>query len=326
MNFVLLSDLELRATNPICRLDDAKKTQMEKLDWIFKYAEAIDAPVIVAGDFFDTPRSWYVPVEMLILLKKYSRVQVYTVYGQHDMYYYSEKTKSATSLGFLIEAGYVTLLGSEGIVVGDEDIGGLVDGPEGAIWADYEWEWYGCSFGQPVPKPTSNTPNMKKGLAIHAPIAKKALWPGQKYMDARAFLIKHSYYDLILCGDIHRTFQVKVDGRYIVNPGPMLRADADEYMMSHKPQFCSWRDEEVKLPITMVEIPHKGSDEVMSRKHIEEAESVKAEMGSFVSSVEEVDFESAVDPKANVYRYLEENKIEQDVVDILSATMGGKDG
>lgn len=318
MRFVGLSDLELRATNPICRLDDAKKTQMEKLDYIFRYAEAIDAPIIVAGDFFDTPRSWYVPIEILTLLKKYSRVQVYTVYGQHDMYYYSEKTKSATSLGFLIEAGYVDLLGSEGRLIGEEF--------EVSERGDYVWEWYGCSFGQPVPKPTSNNLNMKKGLAIHAPIAKKALWPGQDYMDARAFLIKHSYYDLILCGDIHRTFQVEVDGRYIVNPGPMLRADANEYMMTHKPQFCSWNDEEVKLPITMVEIPHKDSDEVMSRKHIEEAESVKAEMGSFVSSVEEVDLDSAVDPKANVYRYLEENKIEQDVVDILSAVMGGKDG
>lgn len=326
MNFVLLSDLELRATNPICRLDDAKKTQMEKLEWIFKYASDNDAPVIVAGDFFDTPRSWYVPIEILALLREYIDVHVYTVYGQHDMYYYSEKTNKATSLGFLIEAGYVELLGDKGVVVGDEDVGSLVKTSDGTTWEDYEWEWYGCSFGQPVPKPTSNTPNTKKGLAIHAPIAKKALWPGQNYLDARTFLVKHNGYDLILCGDIHRTFQVEVDGRYIVNPGPMLRADADEYMMTHKPQFCFWNDEEVKLPITMVGIPHKDSDEVMSRKHIEEAESVKAEMGSFISSVEEVELDSAVDPKANVYRYLEENEIEQDVVDIISAVIGGKDG
>lgn len=306
MKYVLLADIHITTTNPVCRKDDVTVVQWEKLRFIFDFAREKEAAVIIAGDIFDGPRSWYVVVALMDFLDEYSDVLVFAVYGQHDMYYYSEKTNSATTLGVLIKAKKVRLLGPEVT---------LVDG----------WDWYGCSYTQTVPRPKDNERN--KGLAIHAPIAKKALWPGQSYIDATLFSEKYAEYDLIVCGDIHSQFSLEVGGNYIVNSGPMTRQKATEEMLVHKPMFHFWEDGLLDaLPLMDVVIPHTESNICMSREHIVSAKEISGVLDDFISSVEEISVEGRPELRELVYLFIQENEIDPVVVDILAKTMEATDG
>ncbi len=170
MKFVLLSDVHLLYDNPIARKDIARETQLEKILFVLKYASSIKAVILQAGDMFDKPRSWRVLSSIIPILTDY-KVPIYSVFGQHDMYLYSEENKNATSLGVLASTGYVKLL-------------------DHYVYSFYEAEKattiniYGCSYGQEVPVPSAKKSRGKRNiLVIHRPILLKKEWATQEGHD-----------------------------------------------------------------------------------------------------------------------------------------------
>ena len=128
---------------------------------------------------------------------------------------------------------------------------------------------------------------------------------------------------MIVCGDCHRTFSFEQDGRYIVNSGPLLRKEADMYNLTEaSPGF--WVYDTEKRKIDWIDVPHELAKKVLSRKHIERQEKIDQAMEEFVSTMEKVEINDdsiSVDFKNNLISFLEENKIEDGVKDILSETM-----
>jgi hypothetical protein len=147
--------------------------------------------------------------------------------------------------------------------------------------------FYGCNYGEPVPKPLSDEDT--NILLIHDSIADKKLWAAQDSKDATRFLEEHELFDLIIAGDIHRHYAIRTEGstaRWIVNTGPMLRKDADTYSWEHKPHFYIYDTEEVKL--VKHEIPHDPPNKVLTRSHIEKAESTKYDKDKLQAFIDRV--------------------------------------
>jgi len=303
MKLVLLSDLHLSWQSPTARLDDVRQTQMEKLEFVLNWAEDNEAVVLQAGDFFDRPRSWYLLPEVMRLLREHEEIcPIYLVYGQHDTYLYSEQTKAATSLGVLAEAGLVEILTREYTFIY----------PNVAL--------YGASYGQEVPVQNDfdEHDSCIKVLVIHAPISMEAVYPGQDYIYAKKFLALRKDYDLILCGDIHRMAVVQDHGRWLVNTGPMVRRTADKYNFTHKPCFFVYDTD--KKDVSMVEIPHKPAEEVLSREHIETKEESNKMLEEFISSVNS-EVVSDVSFEENLWAFIKGNEIDQEVIDVLAEVM-----
>jgi len=180
---------------------------------------------------------------------------------------------------------------------------------------------YGASYGRKVPvvqKESDRGGSCIRVLVIHAPISSEAIYPGQGYVYAKKFLALHKDYDLVLCGDIHRMVTVQVHGRWLVNTGPMVRRTADKYNFTHKPCFFVY-DTEGK-EISMIEIPHRSAEEVLSREHLGTREESERMLEEFVSSlnretVTEVSFEE------NLQAFIRDNRIDQEVIDVLAEVM-----
>ena len=308
MKFVLLSDLHLSWDNPIVRMDDLREVQFEKLRFVFDWVKRHGEPTILqAGDFFNSPRSWYTLPVVIDLLNEYvyheHSFQIMGIYGQHDTYLYSETTRDATNLGVLNKIGLVDIsctrrerstLDNSAIV--------------------------GCNYGEEVSsKDLSFLKNHEtKILIIHAPISTAPLFPGHEITHADKFLEKHPEFDLILCGDIHRDFIIERKGRFIVNCGSMLRREATEFNFTHKPHFLVYDTED--RTIEKVEIPHEPAVRVLSREHIEQKEQTETMLEDFIESVGIGDVES-VSFTDKLWVFIKENKIEQEIVDILSKVM-----
>ena len=312
MNLVMLSDTHLLWDKPIGRTDDLKTVQFDKLKFIFDYAKKTEAKIIIAGDVFNKPRSWHLLPMVVDFLKGYdpAEVEVMSIFGQHDTYFYSEDTRDKTNLGVLAKAGLVTIL------------------DENERTRTRSVSFYGCSYGQEIPKvKNKDTFNI---LAIHAPIAEKALYPNQNYMDALTFLKEHEDFNLIVCGDIHQKFIKEIKertatpeftkgtrGRYIVNSGPLLRKEANIYNFTHKPGFWFFDTDKKETPV-FVEVPHSPAEEVLSRTHIEYEKESNEILNDFISSVAKTEVDEGSDFVTNLWAFTKANNIDQKVVNLLS--------
>jgi len=245
LKIILLSDVHLTSQNPIGRQDDLTVAQWNKLRSVLSYAKKHDAIVVQAGDFFNKARDWNVLYKMIELLRKFS-VPVCSVWGQHDQYFRSSTANNATTMGVLSELGLITLLHSWGSVsYGEVDI-------------------WGCHWGEKLP--TFEIDRDKKNmLVIHAPISPEKLFPKHLIIKPKKMLKRYRQFDMILCGDVHRHFKYEIDGRYLVNTGPMLRMEATEYNFNHTPCFFVYDGENVKEVV----ITHKPADEVLTRTHLD---------------------------------------------------------
>lgn len=290
MKLLCLSDCHLSSNNPIGRKDDVLETSLRKMNYVLECAKKEKAVIIQAADFLDSSRSWILHSRLIDLFEKYKEIEIFTIYGQHDMYMHSDESKPATSLGVLIKTGYIHELDSMPINI-NRDI-----------------HLYGCSFGEEVPIPKYN--NVDNILVIHSPIASVPLFKSQQYIPAMSFLKSHEKYKLILCGDIHQKFFFEYKGRYILNTGSMMRLEATKYNFTHKPCFAIF--DTVKDEVSWIEIPCSPVDEILSRKHIEDKDRSNDMLNEFVKTIKNTEFKG-IDFHQNLNQYFLENKIRKEV-------------
>jgi len=267
---IMVSDIHLTSTQPPGRLDDAAKTCLRKFEWLLNCARQNRAVLITAGDMFDKPRDWYLLPEIARLLRDYS-VTVLTVYGQHDSYMRSRENRPATTLGVLAKAGLVYILGSEPIYTP-----WLALQPSGPKWVEGQWEIYGAGWEEAVPTPAPS--DNKKILVRHAPISTEPIYVDHQYIDAMQTLEQLKQFDIILCGDIHRSFHIQKGHRHILNTGPVFRYKADEYNMKiHSPSFIAL--DMFTGGVEWFEIPHEPAENVLTRDHIPQVDQTDIMIG-----------------------------------------------
>ena len=238
-NIIFISDMHILGENPICRTDNLVEEQDNKLEFIVSFANEKKAIILNSGDQTDTPRNFISFYKLSSHLKNLEE-KMYCCLGQHDKYM---RTKNESSTNLLIKLDQMTKLSENPIKVEN-------------------FYLYGCDFEEEVPKP--NTKN--NILVIHDSITTKELViKNVEFKEAEDFLLKHKEYDIIICGDIHRRFFLEINGRVIMNSGPILRKDASNYFLDYKPSFFFY--DKTKKKISLIEIPHKKN--VISRTHLE---------------------------------------------------------
>lgn len=249
MRFLLLSDIHATSKSPVARKDNVMQTFFKKLSFVLDYAQKNGCVILQAGDFFDKPRDWYLLFKIMKVLKK-SKVPIYSVFGQHDSYLYSNINRTPTTLSILNRINLVKMLWNKPITFDSGKV-----------------KVYGCSWKKRVPIPD---PKCKTNiLVIHESVALHPLFRGHKFKHVKRFAKRNSGYKLILVGDIHRKFEYKYKDQIVINTGPMLRLDAIEYNSYHKPCMFVYDSETSK--VDKVDIPHKGYKKVLDYSHLSRA-------------------------------------------------------
>jgi len=303
MKLICLSDMHLVGDNPIGRIDNLIVTQFIKLSQIVDFIKAHPNDVfhtLQAGDFTDKPRSWLL-LSLLVSFFKRTKMHFFCVRGQHDSYMNNEDSNAKTILGLLSKVGYVSILNQTIPFI----LGNKV-------------HVYGTSYEKTFPK-TIKEEGFYNILVIHAPIAQKPLFEGHVHFDAYKFLKEYIEFDLILCGDIHREFCIVDHGRVILNTGPMLRKDAEEYSFTHEPKFYLLHIDEDKgklLNIDTIKFMCSPAEEILSRKHIENKIEAETILSSFIATMKS-DFKVEANFDANLANFIRENKINDDVIRII---------
>ena len=297
---VFLSDPHLMWDNPIGRLDDIVETQKKKWTFILDYCKSINAPLIMSGDVFDSPRSWRTLFWFTNLYMDYHDVNMYSVRGQHEVYFRNFLVES-TSFGVLQKVGYIKLL---------TDVPTEIDG----VFL------YGSSFNESIPVPKDSLAH--NILVIHRMITPRPLWIGQtEYTDASYFLAKEAIgYDTVLAGDAHIQYLIQSsNGKIICNTGPLLRAEASKEMIEHHP--CIFVYDTETRSIETVEVPHEPAENVLSVEHLERKKETDLMLNNFIESVKNTDVKTGMSFIDVLWDFVKVNNISDGVQKIMTETM-----
>jgi DNA repair exonuclease len=282
MRFLLTSDWHIRSNRPKSRIDNYKETLFGKIKWVLDQ----DLIVLQAGDFFDSPFAPYsLTLETLKLLQK-TPCCIYTIYGQHDLRYHTSKEN--TPLAILNEVGEIAIVNNTKFL-SDLDI-------------------YGCSYNEQIP--TIINKNKFNILLIHKMMIQDKLWDAQTgHTNARPFLMNNKF-DLIVSGDNHQFFIEEYNGRFLVNPGSLMRSTTAQ--KEHKPRVIIFDTEDKTCLVK--NIPIKPIEEVM--KFDEKEEERNEQLETFVKGLSE-EKELGLNFMENFFDYCVTNKLDKQIIDLV---------
>jgi len=274
---ILCSDFHLREDIPICRTDDYQAAQWRKVDFISDLQKKYDCPVYHAGDLFD---NWKPSPNLLRLTLEHLPKWFCTVYGQHDLPQHNLDLVDKCGINVLVAANRLTV-------------------------------FPGLHYGQFAPADGSATIKGRKILVWHNLVYQRPPFPGATGGMAAGILRKYPSYDLILTGDNHQTFVEEFEGRLLINPGSMMRMDADQFV--HRPSVFLWFAETNEVEQAFLPI----EEDVITREHIEKIEQRDARIEAFISRLDG-DWEAKVSFEENLKIFFSLNKIRDLVKNIVN--------
>jgi len=208
MKILCCGDLHITNKTPRSRKDNYSLTQLGKVGQLIKAANDECDVMVISGDMFDSPSISFSLLLSYMKLFKSCKIPIFSIYGQHDMRY---RSREDTPLDFLDQCEMIKILGT---------------GANHAVAQGY-YHIFGCSYGEEIPKPIENAPNM---LVIHRMVIDQKLWVGQKdYLVARDFDKWASGFDFVLSGDNHQSICIKnSNSKILFNPGSLMRSRSDQ--------------------------------------------------------------------------------------------------
>lgn len=279
---IFCGDIHLRDKKPIARIDDYFSAMWEKFMFIDSLGIKYDCPILCSGDFF---HKWKASPELLTSTIEAMNADWYSIYGDHDLASHSWKLRHKSGLTTLEKADKITIIkGGHGTNKSNNELPKkakpfIIDNRKIMLWHVLTWH-------------------------------KELPYPGCELSNAKQLLKKYSRYDCILTGDNHLPFIVKHKDRLLVNPGSMMRNNADQ--IDYKPAVWLYSAETntvepVYLPI------EKG---VISREHIEIKNERNERIDAFVDRLK-TDFKLTMNFKQNMLRFFGKNKTKKKVRKII---------
>ena len=297
MRFILLSDVHASSKTPMARKDDISKTWREKMDFVFFQAKRYRAIILQAGDLSDKSRDWGVLDGYVDLFNKYPDVKMFCTTGQHDLYMRSAINEVPTAMSILLKTKRLHVLSNKPEIIGGVKV-------------------YGAGWKQSLPKPKRS----KNILVIHANISDEVLFPSHRPESTTSILQKHQEFDLILAGDVHRhVLRRTSNNRILVNTGPMLRMEAEEYNLQHKP-CCYLYNSETK-DIKKIAIPHKPAREVLSFAHKNKKETRTNKTLSEAVNLLQQFKKSGKTTKEKIYEAMQTTKLSDTTIKIITEAL-----
>lgn len=276
---IITADIEIRNHAPICRTDDYWETFKRKMKWLKELQEKHNCPILDGGDLFDKKYKQH-PSHELVRWAGYNLPHPFlTVPGNHDLPGKSYKNYTGSAMAVLEMANKVYHY-SGGYLMYSNDF------KTGVFIAGFEWD---CPIQQRDDYSNIDAPKI---ALVHTMVYKKnEPFPGCEGYKAKKLMQLLPNFDLIVCGHHHQTFTHQIGNRILVNPGSLLRNDADQ--IDHKPCIFLWyaKTNTVKKVYVPIE------EGVITRDHIDQKKQKDIRLDAFVEKLGEqtvkgIDFES----------------------------------
>lgn len=297
---VLCSDLHIRPDTPACRKDDYGKAQESKIDFILDLCKKYDCKMLVSGDFGHKSLNDGWPTELLRwAIDKFKEVRPVVIPGQHDLPSHRIENIKKSGIGVLHAAGAIQII---------NEPTSFLSG------SGHEFVIFPFPYGMPMEAPQEPVRCPLIAMTHQMVINKKTLWPGQEGFEyGNQLLKKFKSFDVILSGDNHQSFDNELDGRFLVNPGSMMRMTLDQ--KEHEPAVYLWDGTNKKIQRVLLPIEADVIDERYEEKNLQ-SELQRKRLESFISKVRQ-DVEIELSFEDNLKKYFKKHRTEQDVQQLI---------
>ena len=114
-----LTDLHITSSTPSSRVDDYADAIFKKVEFVFNEAASHGGIVVIGGDIFHTPtQPDFIKSRFIELCNMYP-VDIYSIWGNHDLLYYNFDFADRCSLELLFKCGALKRLGEEPVDLGN---------------------------------------------------------------------------------------------------------------------------------------------------------------------------------------------------------------
>ena len=258
---ILTADIELRSFQPTCRTDDHWQAQERKIKWLKRLAKRHGCPILDAGDLFDKKMKSHPSHELLCWAIENLPTPFYTIPGNHDLPGKSIENYSNSAMAVLEKSGIVNYC--------------LNDDFDGIMLTGFPW-------GAKLESPGRGFGEYRSVALVHAMVYEEfEPFPGCVGYSAKELMSLLPDFDLIVSGHNHQTFVREEKGRILVNPGSLMRNDADQ--VDHKPCVFLWYAEDNTIEQIFVPI----EEGVISRDHIDVKKEKDNRLDAFVEKLGE---------------------------------------
>jgi len=273
---ILTGDWHLREDTPVCRTDDFQRNQWLKVGQVNALQAKYQCPVIHSGDLFNhwKPSPWLLSKAM-----EHIPDQFYTVYGNHDLPQHSIQLEDKSGIFAMSMAGKLEILS-------------------------------GTHWGNTPERASFHYDPAISILVWHTMTYQGKLpWPGCEDPTGSRLLKQYPEFDLILTGHNHKGFVAELDGRLLVNPGSLMRQDADQ--IDYRPRVYLYNAEENRVEPYYLPV----EPDAVSRLHIEKDESRNQRISAFVERLNTREIKGA-NFEENLDEFFRNNKIRESVKNI----------
>jgi len=213
MRLIITADWHLRDDKPRCRKDDNWYfIQNETMKEIISIANKKKASMAIVGDIFDTPTiSTGLFISFLGNILNTLNKDLFLIFGNHDLSYHNIKNITDSTSGILYEL--------------------MNNDPEFKIKFPRYMDASYAHFNDEIINPE------KEILFLHRLVFKtpKEMPPNVNATTAGELLKEYPGYKWIFTGDMHKSFHYENNGRHVINPGCIIRQEAD--FIDYKPSI-----------------------------------------------------------------------------------------
>ena len=294
--FIVLSDLHLSETPPICREGEKNwlETQKNYFRTLANIHNKLKCPIIMAGDIFDYWRPSY---SFVNFCGEFLPEKVYFICGQHDL--------QSNNISYYLNSGISALarmkswvkLGKEPEKTGDAEISG---------------------FDYGVPVTATDMTAQYRICVIHKCVWIKEPFPGADISgQARSLMNRLKSFNIIICGDNHIPFMIREENRILINCGSAMRIKADQE--KHKPAFyCVYDDFSAETFYFNIK------QDRFSRTHITDKMEHDSGIEAFAETLKQQTVSLKLSFEDNLKKYIEKNKVSKETeTKIMEAVENG---
>ena len=297
---ILTADIHLRDTTPVCRTDDYWLAQWGKIRFLRELQNAHHCPILDAGDLMDT---WKASAYLLNHAIQKLPGHIITIPGNHEMPSHNMALLEKSGLAVLQSAGKVTILDP------DHSITNIGIGEDITV--------VGFGYGQPIRSFTPSISSRRTVLLVHdmfyaSPGTVNPYAPG----GIASKLIDKMKVDLVVSGHNHQPFVLNNGKSLWVNPGSLMRMDADQ--IDYKPRVYLWFADDN----TIEEVPVPIQTGVISCEHLDKKEEKDQRMEAFVRRMRD-DYDISLSYERNLESHFKANNTRKPVQDIIMEELHG---
>lgn len=280
MRMIITADWHIRNTRPRCRVDeDWIKTQQKALNQIAQICENKNAPLMVVGDIFNSNSDTsFECINMVQKLADYIG-GIYILAGNHDLLYHSSENIDKSAIGVLLQSENVFKI---------EDYSDEFSAPN----FDEERNSMPYMFIHTLTIPSKDKPDF---IQCETPESLLEKYPTAKW---------------IFTGDYHKNFVYEKNGRYVINPGCLIRQVSDMKDYQCGVYLVDTGMEQIEF------IPIIDNEELVNDEYIIRENEREERIESFVNKLKDVESVS-LDFIDNVEKALLVNKIDEKLKDCV---------